>query len=536
MKKSSKVLAVILAFAMTFTTLLLPVYAATDVSSDAEQMLYKFVDKLVDALVNGISAIIPDPDWVDVEDYESKAFYAGSKEFIDAPEADAQWKVGYSNASIQTGKELDGNHYVGGSLSVTKKVATKILDDQKVRTVAISDGRGISIFSVIDSYGLANSNVQIIRERFQKYADEKGLEIVSVNVSTLHQHSCIDTFGMNGDILGALFLTPMKNLLGIEAPNGQNKEFMENLYSKTVDSMIEAVDNMETGKLYYGSVDIAEYIYDKRDPQVFDPELHRLRFVPDNAESEETWIVNGAIHCVGFGAGPTEITGDYPYFMEKYINENHDANFIFIQGAELAITTEKDNIVADPEYTAVFDEGYGKIAAYAKVLVDKLGTITDEEEVAPIFNIAIKEIIMPVENSILIVAANGGLLTNNVLKDGLFKYKLATEIGYCEFGTNLAVALMPGELAPEIAFGGAMAADDEYNWTGDAWDFEPMNEACGNKEFIVFGLTNDQVGYILTDNNYHSYFTENEEIVSTGKNAGSIITDNYYKLLDEIAA
>ena len=95
---------------------------------------------------------------------------------------------------------------------------------------------------------------------------------------------------------------------------------MENLYNVTVKSMLDAIDDMQTGSLYFGTVDVSEYIRDKRDPQVFDKNINRLRFVPDAQGEEETWIVNGAIHCVGNGAGGTVLTGDYPYYMEKYIN------------------------------------------------------------------------------------------------------------------------------------------------------------------------------------------------------------------------
>ena len=153
--------------------------------------------------------------------------------------------LGYDNSSIKTGNELNGEHYVGGSLSVTKKLADEKRDDQKVRTVAVSDGRGITIFSSIDTFGLPNNEVRIIREKFQAYADEKGYNITSVNISALHQHSCIDTFGLNGDLVDALFFSSIRNILGLELPGGQNDEFMENLYKVTVDSMIKAVKNME---------------------------------------------------------------------------------------------------------------------------------------------------------------------------------------------------------------------------------------------------------------------------------------------------
>lgn len=532
---AKKLTSLILAFAVILSAFAIPASAA-DGTSDIERGFYRFVDGLLDTVVTGITSLIVEPrSFLTKDEYSSKNFYEGysPEEFIDAPAENAKWTLGYSNASILTGNELEeGNeHYVGGSLSVTKKLATAQYDDQKIRTIAISDGRGISIFAAIDTFGLANNEVRVIREKFQAYADSKGLDITSINISALHQHSCVDTFGLNGDIVGALFTASFKNLFGLELPSGKNKEFMENLYKVSVQSMIDAVENMEEGNLYYGTADMSELIRDKRDPKVFDGNLNRLRFDPANENSEETWIVNLPVHCVGHGASGTVLTGDYPYYMEKYINENADANFMMILGAELAISSEyPEDIYRDPEITAEYDDGYAGLITYGNILGEIACSVTNEEMVAPILNIRHTEIFVPVDNSIFKLAARGGLLTNTVIKNGL-GYDVASELGYAEFGTNLAVAIIPGELAPEIAYGGAVTAEE--SWDGTEWNYSAFAD-CTDRKLLVFGITNDQIGYMMTDNDWRSYLTENEEIVSTGPKAGAYIADAYLTLFDEV--
>ena len=371
-----------------------------------------------------------------------------------------------------------------------------------------------------------------IRSHFAEYAEKNNLDITSVNVGVLHQHSCVDIFGMNGDILNALFTAPFKNLIGQTPDSGINEAFMENLYNVTVGSMIEAVKNMKEGSLYYGSVNVEEFIRDKRDPQVYDTDLHRLRFVPADG-SDETWIVEGGIHCVGLGAGGTVVTGDYPYYMEKYIN-NLNANFIYIEGAELALTAKGDSLEPTQEEMALDeDEGYGRLAALGRTFAQKLESIDNETEVEPILNIAHKVIYVKITNAIFKFAAKFGLLTNEVVRDGL-ELKVVSELGYCEFGKNLAIAIIPGELAPEIAFGGAMTADDPLNWTGASWDYPAFESKADSRKLLVFGLMDDQIGYILTDNNWHSIFTENEEIVSSGSDTGSFIAEEYLSLVESV--
>ena len=312
---AKKFTAILLSLAFLMSAFAIPASAATEVTSEFERGFYRFVDSVLDTLVNGIAALIVEPRGWDTRDsYESKNFYEGNspEEFLDAPAEGAAWSLGYSNASILTGKELEEEHYVGGSLSVTKKLATYQYDDQKIRTVAVSDGRGISIFASIDTFGLANNEVRVIREKFQAVADANNWDITSINISALHQHSCVDTFGLNGDILNALFTSSFRNLFGLELPSGKNENFMENLYKVAVQSMTDAVKDMKEGNLYYGNVDISEYIRDKRAPKVFDGNLNRIRFVPNASDAKETWIVNLPIHCVGNGAAGTELTGDYP--------------------------------------------------------------------------------------------------------------------------------------------------------------------------------------------------------------------------------
>ena len=306
MKK--RLIATILCICMLFSATALPSLAADEFTS-SEITINTIGEKAIQGLVGIISALIKAPySWLSEDKYfEQTELYDTATEFADEAQAE-YWKLGYASESLQTGKELEC--YVGGSLSVTKKLATEVWDDQRVRTVAISDGRGITVFASLDSFGVSSSEVYKIRDMLADYCEEKN--ITSINISALHQHSCVDTLGLNGDIVAALFLSPIRNILGIKNPSGLNDAFMENLYAKVIKSIEDAVDSMTEGKLYYGAVDASEYIRDKRDPQVIDPNINRFRFVPNDG-SRETWLVNAGIHCVGLGAGGTTVSGDYPY-------------------------------------------------------------------------------------------------------------------------------------------------------------------------------------------------------------------------------
>lgn len=499
--------------------------------------LYKLADQIIDALVKGINKNIPSVKFEQKENFTSEMFFEGMEDYLSAPASNAVWSLGYGSASLQTGDELDGKHYVGGSLSFPKtKAATAIYDDQRVRVIAINDGsgRGTLIFAVIDGFGISSTDVRGIRKELADFA--KANNIVGINISVLHQHSCVDTFGMNGDLVKMIFTNPalnrINNTFGTDYKllNGQNASFMKHLYNVTVDSVKEAVNSMTTGKMYYSEIEAGEYIRDKREPMVFDSKIHRFRFVPDNG-TKETWLCNMAIHAVGNGAAGTAITGDYPYYIEQEVNKA-GANFIQIQGAELAISSKHDSLNL-PEGTPRLEslKIYG--TTLGKLIVESNEA---ETEVAPLLNYRMKEYYVPVTNQILEFAGRLGALTNTVVTtdDDNHVLEVATELGYLEIGTKLAVAIIPGELEPAIAYGGYLDAD--HSWTGTDFDYPSLQDIVGtDKELLVFGLMNDQIGYILEDNDYSSILSGvNEEIVATGNVAGSTTINAFEELMESI--
>lgn len=499
--------------------------------------LYKLADQIIDALVKGINKNIPSVKFEQKENFTSEMFFEGMEDYLSAPASNAVWSLGYGSASLQTGDELDGKHYVGGSLSFPKtKAATAIYDDQRVRVIAINDGsgRGTLIFAVIDGFGISSTDVRGIRKELADFA--KANNIVGINISVLHQHSCVDTFGMNGDLVKMIFTNPalnrINNTFGTDYKllNGQNASFMKHLYDVTVDSVKEAVNSMTTGKMYYSEIEAGEYIRDKREPMVFDSKIHRFRFVPDNG-TKETWLCNMAIHPVGNGAAGTEITGDYPYYIEQEVNKA-GANFIQIQGAELAISSKHDSLNL-PEGTPRLEslKIYG--TTLGKLIVESNEA---ETEVAPLLNYRMKEYYVPVTNQILEFAGKLGALTNTVVAtdENNNVLEVATELGYLEIGTKLAVAIIPGELEPAIAYGGYLDAD--HSWTGTDFDYPSLQDIVGtDKELLVFGLMNDQIGYILEDNDYSSILSGvNEEIVATGNLAGSTTINAFEELIKSI--
>ncbi len=537
---SKKVLAVILSLILTFSVVAVPVGAA-DISFDdiniedinienfnIENFFNQIIDKLIAFVLTYLNRYWPgyDDQWVGQDEYVPEHFYTGEETFDTEVADGAKWEMGYSGASLLDGIDAtSGDYFLAGTLEpIAGRVPVRVIDDQRVRVYAVTDGvSGVVIQAVIDGFGFSRGDVQIIRERMEEFAAKNN--VVAINVSVLHQHSCIDTLGMNVPLAQALLFNTGNSAAGgilEDLKVEKNQEFMENLYSKTVLAMKRAVSSMKPGELSYGYADIEELIHDKREPISYDPNINRLRFVPDDGTTE-IWVLEAGIHCTMLGAGPDELTADFPFYVERKIKMETGANVVYVQGAELAITTDCDTLNLPEDM-----DGIDRMVAYGEAVAERVIAIDNDVALDPVLNIKMAEVRLDVTNEILTLAAREDVL-NPVIVKTEDDYQLITEIGYMELGNEVAIFICPGEFEPALIYGGPESGD--ASWSGEEWGYEPLKNFTSCENVMVFGLSNDQAGYVLRDNEYHSMFTENEEINVICDTAGSVFTNAFVDLV-----
>ncbi len=530
---SKKVLAVVLSLILAFSIVAVPVGAADVAVADfnIENVFNTFIDKLISFVLTYLNKFWPgyEDQWVTEDEYVPEYFYTGEETFDKEVAEDAKWKMGYSGASLLDGIDVtSGDYFLAGTLEpIVGRVPVRVIDDQRVRVYAVTDGvSGVVIQAVIDGFGLSRGDVQIIRERMADFAADNN--VIAINVSVLHQHSCIDTLGMNVPLAQALLLNTGNAAVGgllEDLKVEKNQEFMENLFEKTVLSMKRAVKNMKPGELSYGSADIGELIYDKREPKDFDPNINRLRFVPDDGTAE-IWVLEAGIHCTMLGAGPDELTADFPYYVERKLKSEVESgvNVVYVQGAELAITTDCDSLNLPEDM-----DGVDRMIAYGEAIAERVLAIDNDVELDPVLNIKMQEVRLNVTNEILTLASREDVL-NPVIVKTADDYQMITEIGYMELGNKVAIFLCPGEFDPLLIYGGPESGDAA--WYDEEWGYAPLKEFTDCEYVMVYGLCNDQAGYVLRDNEYHSMFTENEEINVISDTAGSTFTLAFVDLVE----
>ena len=189
--------------------------------------------------------------------------------------------------------------------------------------------------------------------------------------------------------------------------------------------------------------------------------------------------------------------------------------------------------------------------AYMKGFGKQLGelalSIEEETEIKPILNIKSKGIRVSGDNTVLILARYLKVLNNDIGRtEKRNKACIFSEVGYVELGEkDVAMFLVPGELFPELYNGEFLTEADSAHHRKASYK-KVLKDMTDCKHKFVVGLCNDELGYILAENDfllndampYIEKATDDmdrghyEETNSTGPNTAQIILDAMEELVE----
>ena len=361
-------------------------------------------------------------------------------------------------------------------------VIEKIHDPITVSAMWIgADDNGGYIHISADIIGLTNFELNIVRERLKDLIEES--KCAGVFVSCTHTHAGFDTVGYWGQLY--------------KLQSGKDEEYMALLLKSLEEVAREAYKNRTAGKLYIGTVSVPEAQFCKREPDAMHDVLTRTRFVPNDG-STETWFLNYEAHPNTLGGGNRECSADYPYWLRKTINDEKKINVLYGVGA-IGAVDPGDFCEDKPERTRIEGETLGKAA---------LGIDNDKEMPVEI-TVLQQKYYSPVDNGLLALMATIKACSSQryPCDKGDLGLALQTEMAYIKLGTQ-QILLLPGEPFPEVIYGGA--ADAEHSATGKGTDINPtpIIDIVGDKDLLVYCVTNDMTGYCVTPNDFILHKTQ----------------------------
>ncbi len=427
-----------------------------------------------------------------------------------------KWSCGFGKALYTPTDYDDKTYYIAGYDS--NNPVKGVLDDLYARAVYLDDNRGDGgvIFCALDCVGISRKDINDIRRLALESGKLRNLK--SINISSTHTHAGIDTQGLWGEKIYKC---------------GKNEAFMANLKRKATEAIIEAFESRKDGSFYMGFAPVVDMQADVRTPVTYDNNLTRFRFSPDD-KSGDIYIVNFASHAELLGT-TSLVSADFPAYLIKEIEESvPSSNAVFFNGAIGGMISAKEikKVYRDSIDCKEYMQNFGK----------QLGEITlsikNETELKPILNIKSKGIAVPGENTVLILARYIKVLNNDIGRTKKrSKVDIYSEIGYMELGNkDVAVFLIPGELFPELYNGEFLTEKDSANHRKASYK-KVLSDMTDCKHKFVIGLCNDELGYILAENDfllnevlpYINKATDDmdrdhyEETNSTGPKTGQII-------------
>lgn len=413
-------------------------------------------------------------------------------------EVGSGWTVGFGKAELIP-EDMDTKTYYLAGYRLDNRVQG-ILDPQMVRALWLDDGtdRGGVILVSVDCVALARSDVERIRQSLSGFARETGCR--AIHIMSTHTHAGVDTLGLWGPL----------------GTSGRDEDFMKIVREGVCTAVQAAFADARCGDLLLGNTNIEGIQQDSRDPQVYDKTLTRLRFVPSDG-SREVYMVHFSAHPEALRSGNSLISADYPCYMGQRIAELTGAEFIYFTGAigglisTRAQTGEDGEKLTDVE--SAIQTGFQ--------LGDAACNIYEERCLPARLDIVTQEFSVPLENPVLMLYTFLGLIeTRTEPGSGIYHLSVKTEISYMELGGQKFL-LIPGELFPELAYGGAL----EMGATGASAENPPtFAELLGGEDFIVLGLANDEIGYIVPPNDF--FLDEKSPYITRGKD---IFGRNHYE-------
>ncbi len=368
--------------------------------------------------------------------------------------------------------------------------ALRVHDDLYAVAIVIDDGsHRIGVVS-IDSIGLFHDDTLAIRRAL---ADELNLDYVTVCAT--HNHSTPDLMGLWGrDILHS----------------GVDPEYRARVIRDAAASLTDAVKSLQPVRLTAHEIISSPegLVADTRKPEVFDADLRVLHCVSIADGQTLGSLVGWGNHPETPWADNRDLTADFPGIIRNSLEKGiiYDGKVhlpglggihVFVNGAVGGLMTTHPSVtVKDPFIKADFKiPSHDKTRAVGNVLVarilNRLATNTLPSVTTAPIAIEAQTLEIPVANRGFLVAGFLGLLDR-----GHSKFlTMRTEIAVIQIGT-ISITCIPGEIYPELVNGGVVKTPGgDFNM--EPLEIPPLRELMPGQVKFIFGLANDEIGYII---------------------------------------
>jgi hypothetical protein len=357
------------------------------------------------------------------------------------------------------------------------RTATGVHDDLYARCLALAAVGKPLVVCEADLIGLFLDDVERIR------AKVPGADVV---VASTHDHEGPDTMGLWGPA---------------EGQSGINQDYNSFVVERVAEAARGALAALQPATPVLARVHAAEldsFIHDDRPPVVHDPDLIVLSLTARGGQTIAT-AVNWANHPETLGSRNRRITADYPGFFCARLEAKLGGMAVLWNGAVGGMQSPLGAKVLDPQTgSPAPEESFRK----AEIIGQRVaGLAADAVRAAKParfdrIDFAERKIEIPVTNPGFQAAAQADLYKGR--KKMTPGGSTTTPVGFIRISAGapvLEIALVPGELYPELSVGGV----ERYAGADfpDAPVETPLKQILRAPYRMLIGLADDEIGYII---------------------------------------
>ena len=290
---------------------------------------------------------------------------------------------------------------------------------------------------------------------------------------------------------------------------------MNNLIDAAEQAARQAVSGKKAGVLHFGKVLTQNMLRDSRYPEVADENLYQLHFSAEDGSAGLRMLFYCA-HAESLRGSNRLVSRDYAGLLCDQVQNSTGDDTIFMPGAVGGLLMTKEFVS-----TSYPKGAQQNLQITADKLTEYALSIQDEREIAPEMAFARNSFTVPLDNPAFALYKFLGILNNDSLEgESATGYHVRSELSVLRMG-DIAVALIPGEMFPELAYGGQFG---QMNPQGEnPVPLKEIAEKFGVKELLLIGLCNDELGYIVPP----SDFLLNEENPYLERTQDSLGEDHY---------
>lgn len=381
---------------------------------------------------------------------------------------------------------------VSGGMGPTAP-ANKKLGELTARAVVLeSDEQRVAIVS-IDALGFPS----VLGNRVRKLV--VGVPAENILIGATHAHSCPDFYAF---------------------PDGKgghtgNLEYIDSVCKKTAKAINQAIKNLEPATLKSATGEAKGKIaYNYYAPDLYDRRVSVLQFQTPNEKTIAT-LVNYAVHPEVLGAGQGIMSPDLIGPLCDRIESQTDGMAIFMNGAVGGMVTADNRDLAKPSDSLRGywhdDRTWDECVRIGNLLANEsLRIVVDAKpQRDPVLRCDAKEVRFPVESDDMRAVVKHSPLKYPYNED----HSVTSRLNLLQMG-DCQILTIPGEALPNIGF---------Y-----------LKRKMRGTHNLLFGLTNDAFGYIMTKVDYASfdryrYITA----VSLGEETGEILIRESLKMVED---